>query len=90
MAGLVPPENSVTASITRAGRREGSLSVWTYSEGKLASVEAANDGQAYMIGKKCLEAGQSPALADISNPDFVLKKLAVLKVVFFMTRRFVA
>ena len=75
MAGLVPPEKSITASITRTGRREGSLSVWTYSEGKLASVEAANDGQAYMIGKKCLEAGHSPALADIRNPNFVLKNL---------------
>jgi len=75
MAGLVPLENDITASITRAGRREGSLSVWTYAKGGLASVEAANDGQAYMIGKKCLEAGYSPAPADVKNPDFMLKSL---------------
>ncbi len=75
IAGLVPAENNISASVIRAGRREGSLSVWTYARGNLASVEAANDGQAYMIGKKCLEAGHSPTPADIKNPDFVLKSL---------------
>ena len=75
MAGLVPSENDMTASVTRAGRREGSLSVWSYGAGKLASVEAANDPQAYMIGKKCLESGQNPTPADIKNSEFLLKSL---------------
>lgn len=75
MAGLVPPEKNITASITRFGRREGSLSIWTYAGGKLTSVEAANDSQAYIIGKKCLDAGRSPAPEELKNPDFVLKSL---------------
>ena len=75
MAGLVPPEPDTTQAVTRAGRRENSLSVWTYSADGLAAVEAASDPQAYMIGKKCLESGLSPDPADIANPDFMLKSL---------------
>ncbi|MEC7704960.1 MAG: oxidoreductase C-terminal domain-containing protein, partial [Pseudomonadota bacterium] len=58
-----------------AGRRENSVSVWSYNGSELVSVEVANDPQAYMIGKKCLEAGLSPAPSDIANTDLVLKSL---------------
>ena len=75
MAGLVPAQAPSVSSVTRTGRRENSLSVWSYDGAELVSVEAANDPQAYMIGKKCLEAGLSPASSDITNPDFVLKSL---------------
>jgi len=51
------------------------MSVWSYDEAELVSVEVANDPLAYMIGKKCLEAGLSPAPSDIANPDFLLKSL---------------
>lgn len=75
MAGLVPPDGLSVSVATRTGRRENSLSVWSYDGAELVSVEAANDPQAYMIGKKCLEAGLSPDPSDIANPDFVLKSL---------------
>tara|TARA_B100000575_G_scaffold293829_1_gene306611 strand:+ start:3929 stop:5164 length:1236 start_codon:yes stop_codon:yes gene_type:complete len=75
MAGLVPAEAPSVLSVTRAGRRENSVSVWSYDGAELVSVEVANDPQAYMIGKKCLEAGLSPAPSDITNPDLVLKSL---------------
>ncbi len=51
------------------------MSVWSYDGAELVSVEVANDPQAFMIGKKCLEAGLSPAPSDIANPDLVLKSL---------------
>ena len=75
MAGLVPADGPSVSVATRAGRRENSLSVWSYDGADLVSVEAANDPQAYMIGKKCLEAGLSPDASDLANPDFVLKSL---------------
>jgi NADPH-dependent 2,4-dienoyl-CoA reductase/sulfur reductase-like enzyme len=76
MAGMLPsaPEGALQ-HVSRAGRRDHSLSVWSWCDGVLVTVEAANDGQAYMIGKKCLEAGISPDPADIANPDFGLKTL---------------
>ena len=75
MAGLVPPDAPSVLSVTRTGLRENSMSVWSYDGAELVSVEVANDPQAYMIGKKCLEAGLSPAPSDIANPDLVLKSL---------------
>jgi len=75
MAGLVPSAAETNKTVTRPGRRDGSLSVWSYTDAGLAAVEAAGDPQAYMVGKKCLEAGLSPDPADITNPDFALKTL---------------
>ena len=74
-AGLVPAPADDVMQATRAGKREGGLSVWSYKSGKLVAVESINDPQAYMIGKICLEKGVSPAPADIENPDFELKSL---------------
>ena len=75
MAGLVPTSSEKLVTITRKGRRENSLSVWSWLDGCLVAVEAANDGQAYMIGKKCLEAGTHPDPQDIADPEFSLKSL---------------
>ena len=76
MAGLVPTEGSEPlVSVSRAGRRENSLSIWSWHKGQLVAIEAANDGQAYMIGKKCLEAGRHPTPQEIENPSFALKSL---------------
>ena len=75
MAGLVPADTPSVLSVTRAGWRENSVSVWSYDGAELVSVEVANDPQAYMVGKKCLETGLSPAPSDIVNPDLVLKSL---------------
>ena len=75
MAGLVPAASDKLVTITRKGRRENSLSVWSWLDGNLVAIEAANDGQAYMIGKKCLEAGRHPDPQNIANPEFSLKFL---------------
>ena len=76
MAGIVPvAQEAELISVTRAGRRENSLSVWSWLDGQLVAIEAANDGQAYMIGKKCLEAGRHPDPQEIANPEFAPKTL---------------
>ena len=36
-------------------------SVWYYRAGRLVAVDALNDARAYMIGKRLIEAGKSPA-----------------------------
>ena len=76
MAGLVPTQTTdQLVSVIRAGRRENSLSVWSWHNDQLVAIEAANDGQAYLIGKKCLEAGHHPRPQEIENPSFALKSL---------------
>ena len=76
MAGLIPTQAAdQLVSVSRAGRRENSLSVWSWHNDQLVAIEAANDGQAYMIGKKCLEAGRHPRPQEIENPSFALKSL---------------
>lgn len=45
--------------VTRPGVNGGS--VWYYREGRLVAVDALNDARAYMIGKRLIEAGRSPA-----------------------------
>ena len=75
MAGLVPADAPSVLTVTRTGLRENSMSVWSYDGAELVSVEVANDPQAYMIGKNCLEAGRSPAPSDIANPELGLKAL---------------
>lgn len=74
-AGLVPAAGDDVKTVSRAGKREGGLSVWSYHANKLVSVESINDPQAYMIGKYCLEKQISPRPEDISNPEFELKSL---------------
>ena len=76
IAGLLPAADSEGLdSISRAGRREGSLSVWSFVGDQLCSIESASDPQAYMIAKACMEKGQPVAKQDIANPDFDLKSL---------------
>lgn len=74
-AGLVPAPSDKASYVSRPGKREGGMSVWSYDDGALVAVESINDPQAYMIGKYCLEAGISPEEDDIANPDFELKNL---------------
>ncbi len=67
-------ENSLV-HITRTGRKENSLSVWSFDDGRLVSVEAANDAQAYMVGKYCLEQQISPDMDSLADAGFDLKSL---------------
>lgn len=54
---------------------DGSLSHWYYREDQLIAVDALNDPRAYMVGKRLIEAGKSPAPADVSNAQVSLKSL---------------
>lgn len=65
-AGLVPTDHD---TVQRQGRRDGQVSFWSFSEdGKLAAVEALNDGQAYMVGRHLLS---SP------DPDHMITKALI-------------
>jgi 3-phenylpropionate/trans-cinnamate dioxygenase ferredoxin reductase subunit len=61
--------------ITRQGATQQSCSHWYFSGDRLLAVDAMNDPRAYMIGKRLIEAGKSPAIAAIQNPETDLKAL---------------
>jgi len=72
IAGL---NTGYTDVITRPGTREGSVSFWYFAGDRLLAVDAANEPRAYMIGKRLIEAGQSPAPAQVADPETDLKAL---------------
>ncbi|KPN64935.1 3-phenylpropionate/trans-cinnamate dioxygenase ferredoxin reductase subunit [Aliiroseovarius crassostreae] len=61
--------------ITRSGDKEGAVSFWYYQGDTLLAVDAANDPRAYMIGKRLIEAGKSPAPKAVADPGIELKSL---------------
>ncbi|MEM7523951.1 MAG: FAD-dependent oxidoreductase [Pseudomonadota bacterium] len=50
-------------------------SVWYYSAARLLAVDAMNDPRAYMVGKRLIEGGESPAPEAVSDPGVDLKTL---------------
>lgn len=62
-------------TFVRPGDKPGSQSVWYYQGDNLLAVDAMNDPRAYMIGKRLIEAGKSPAPDAICDPDIALKSL---------------
>ena len=62
-------------TVVRPGDKPGSQSVWYFRGDELLAVDAMNDPRAYMIGKRLIEAGQSPAPAVVGDPDTPLKSL---------------
>lgn len=60
--------------ITRQGAK-GAVSFWYYAGDTLLAVDAMNDPRGYMIGKRLIEAGKSPAPEVIADPDTDLKSL---------------
>lgn len=60
--------------ITR-GAAPGPVSFWYYRGAELLAVDAANDPRGYMIGKRLIESGKSPAPEVIANPDTDMKAL---------------
>ncbi|MGN7869437.1 NAD(P)/FAD-dependent oxidoreductase [Paracoccus sp. 22332] len=46
---------------TRPGDGQHGGSVWYFRDGRLIAVDALNDARAYMIGKRLIESGRSPA-----------------------------
>jgi len=59
--------------VTRGSGSE--VSFWYYKGDQLLAVDAMNDPRAYMIGKRLIEAGKSPAKEAVADPDTVLKSL---------------
>ncbi len=60
--------------VTRQGA-DGAVSFWYFAGDTLLAVDALNDARSYMIGKRLIEMGRSPASADIANPETNLKAL---------------
>jgi len=54
---------------------DGAQSHWYYAGDTLLAVDAMNDARNYMIGKRLIEAGKSPAPDIIANPDTDMKAL---------------
>lgn len=52
-----------------------SQSHWYFSGDSLLAVDAMNDPRAYMIGKRLIEAGRSPEINAITDPNTDLKAL---------------
>jgi len=51
------------------------VSFWYYRGDVLLAVDAMNDPRAYMVGKRLIEGGKSPAKDVVANPDSDLKSL---------------
>mgnify|MGYP001391767866 CR=1 FL=1 len=62
----------------RTVRRPGAgaaNSVWYYAGPRLLAVDAMNDPRAYMVGKRLIEAGKSPAPEAVADPAGDLRAL---------------
>ncbi|MBC6442355.1 MAG: FAD-dependent oxidoreductase [Rhodobacteraceae bacterium] len=54
---------------------KGGRSFWYYRGDVLLAVDAANDPRGYMVGKRLIEAGKSPAVQVIADPSVDLRSL---------------
>ena len=71
IAGL----NTGYDTIVARGPDGPSVSFWYYRGDALLAVDAMNDPRSYMVGKRLIEQGKSPAKAAVANPATVLKDL---------------
>lgn len=71
IAGLNTGYDSVHIRQTDGDAR----SHWYYAGDRLIAVDAMNDSRAYMIGKRLIEMGKSPAPAVVTDPATDLKPL---------------
>jgi 3-phenylpropionate/trans-cinnamate dioxygenase ferredoxin reductase component len=60
--------------VTRPGEG-GATSFWYFAGDRLLAVDAMNDPRAYMVGKRLIEMGKSPAAAVVADPATDLKSL---------------
>lgn len=56
-------------------RQDSGTSHWYYAGDRLVAVDAMNDPRAYMVGKRLIEAGRSPAPAIVSDASVDLKDI---------------
>ncbi len=71
IAGLSTGYDQIT---TRQGEGDA-ISFWYYNADQLLAVDAMNDARAYMVGKRLIETGKSPAKPEIADPATDLKAL---------------
>ena len=71
IAGL----NTGYDSIITRGPDGEAISFWYYSGDTLLAVDAMNDPRGYMVGKRLIEQGKSPAKADVANTNIPIKDL---------------
>lgn len=72
IAGL---NTGYTDVYVRKGDSAGVQSHWYYSGDELLAVDAMNDPRNYMVGKRLIEGGKSPAPAVIIDPNTDMKGL---------------
>ncbi|SFR01763.1 NAD(P)/FAD-dependent oxidoreductase [Poseidonocella sedimentorum] len=60
--------------VTRPGEG-GAVSFWYYAGETLLALDAINDPRAYMVGKRLIESGKSPAPDVVADPETDLKAL---------------
>ena len=71
IAGL----NTGYDTIVTRGPDGESVSFWYFKGDTLLAVDAMNDPRAYMVGKRLIEQGKSPAKAALRDPATVMKDL---------------
>jgi 3-phenylpropionate/trans-cinnamate dioxygenase ferredoxin reductase subunit len=71
IAGL----NTGYDNIVTRGPEGESVSFWYFKGDTLLAVDAMNDPRAYMVGKRLIEQGKSPAKTALTNPATVMKDL---------------
>ncbi|MEY1557444.1 NAD(P)/FAD-dependent oxidoreductase [Yoonia sp. R2331] len=64
-----------TDVVVRKGEAAGSQSHWYYKGDQLIAVDAMNDPRNYMVGKRLIEGGRSPAASVIADPATDMKAL---------------
>jgi 3-phenylpropionate/trans-cinnamate dioxygenase ferredoxin reductase subunit len=75
IAGLNTGYDSV---ITRGGQGDGqgdAISFWYYRGDTLLAVDAMNDPRGYMVGKRLIETGKSPAKSAVADTAIPIKDL---------------
>ncbi|MCF6272307.1 MAG: FAD-dependent oxidoreductase [Rhodobacteraceae bacterium] len=71
IAGL----NSGYTNVVTRGGAEKTVSHWYYNSKNLIAVDAMNDPRAYMVGKRLIEAGKSPAPEMVADTGIDLKTI---------------
>ena len=71
IAGL----NTGYDQIVTRGPDGDAVSFWYLKAGVLLAVDAMNDSRAYMVGKRLIESGRTPDMAQVANPATDLKAL---------------
>ena len=71
IAGL----NTGYDTVVTRGPEGEAISFWYFQGDRLLAVDAMNDPRGYMVGKRLIEQGKSPAKADVANTQIPIKDL---------------